>query len=322
MENENKTLNEEKAQKKPNIALIAGVICAVVIIVVACIFVFNGDNEGGILNPDNLGELFTPEEPEGEEKCSQMLLNVLNDEYYNNLVARALNNTDLFESAEFDPHPYAFLEDEGFDVEKIKSGEMACYSMSYVLDEEPNNLYMQTRVLVNNSYYHTYLLKYTLTKQEMADYRLMHGDNNQDRYYTKAVFLNNEISEMKTPEIIGTSKFYKEDIDSMLKGYPNHWEFEKPSKYFEVIALEPSKDNTVKLVLYPYLKKNNMFIENSSVVIGHYLTMSILLFDNEICRTTPGIYEPITEEKKSADVFFSDTGIYISNGLLEDPYKK
>ena len=57
-------------------------------------------------------------------KYSQLLQNILKSNYYNNLISQAEKNNSLYSSAKFDPHPYAFLEDEGFDIEAIENGDI------------------------------------------------------------------------------------------------------------------------------------------------------------------------------------------------------
>ena len=103
---------------------------------------------------------------------SVLLQNVMSDAEYNDLIARAQKDNKFYSSAEFDAHPYAFLEKEGFDIAKIKNGSIPCHTMTYVLDEEPNNLYIYTRVEKTDAYY-LYLLRYTLTEKEMDDYNML-----------------------------------------------------------------------------------------------------------------------------------------------------
>ena len=110
---------------------------------------------------------------------SQILQNILLDEHYDNLIYQAIvgKNYQLLETGVFEPHPYAFLASEGFDISAIKNDEIEAYTMSFVKDEEPNNLYIYTRVMQDNSYWTNYLLKYKLTDKEMDDYHFLHSGN-------------------------------------------------------------------------------------------------------------------------------------------------
>lgn len=151
----------------------------------------NGNNNGGN-NQEN---------PYAD--YSQILQNVLTDEYYQNLIHRRNQDSTFLSTGYFDAHPYGFLEDEGYDIDAIKNGTFECKTMSYILEEEPNNLYIATYVETKAAtpYYTEYLIRYTLTDQELSDYNLLHKKN-----YLHATFINDEISQMKTPVIINKTK--------------------------------------------------------------------------------------------------------------------
>lgn len=140
---------------------------------------------------------------EKESQYSQMLLNVLNDEHYNSLIEQAKTNKDVYTRGEFKPHPYAFLEDEGFDVNAIMNDNLKCISFVYSLKDEPNVLYVITRAETASSepYFTQYVLKYTLSKQEMADYKMLH-----EGFFAQACFLVNEISELHDPQVLSKTK--------------------------------------------------------------------------------------------------------------------
>lgn len=147
------------------------------------------------------GEDVPPDEGGGQySEYSQILQNVLNSSNYNTLISNAEASSHYYESAVFDPHPYAFLEDNGHDVVAIKVGTLDCYTCSYILDDEPNNLYINTRVENPGEYYTNYLLTYTLTDKEISDYKLTHNKPTSSvEFYVQAVFMNDEISKQKTP---------------------------------------------------------------------------------------------------------------------------
>lgn len=147
----------------------------------------------------------SPDNTDESGKYSQLVMNILNDREINSLIDRAKQDTSFYASAYFDPHPYAFLEKQGEDVARVKSGELDCQTVSYVDPDEPNNLYMMIYVeksddRLSSNYYSEYILKYTLTDKEMADYKMLHGRSNN--YYIQAVFMNNEIAENKTATIL------------------------------------------------------------------------------------------------------------------------
>ncbi|MGN0813965.1 MAG: hypothetical protein ACI4MH_01880 [Candidatus Coproplasma sp.] len=168
----------------------------------ACFSNGNTDNNG-----DTNGN--TNDNTNTTSKYSQLLTNILNDSEINSLIDRAKADTAFYATAYFDPHPYAFLEKQGEDVARVKSGDLDCQTVSYIDPDEPNNLYMLTYVEVETgiqhptldlNYYSEYILKYTLTDKEVADYQMLHGKGGES--YVQAVFMNNEISENKTATII------------------------------------------------------------------------------------------------------------------------
>lgn len=134
---------------------------------------------------------------------SQLLQNVLTSEYYNGLIAQS--KTDAVNTLKngYCSHPFGFLEDEGYDVNAIWNGTIDCYSAGFVLKEEPNNLYIQTRVETKTAtpYYTEYVLRYTLTDEEMEDYKMIHSGG-----YIQAAFMNDAISQTRTPEVLSEVK--------------------------------------------------------------------------------------------------------------------
>jgi hypothetical protein len=221
MDNNNQTQNEEKISLLQKIYAklhtaklskkIIGLVLAgaISLSVISCGTGTSNSNDS--TNPD----ASQSQTQENESKYSQLLQNVLNNEEYNHLINSAKANTRLYDSGEFEPHPFEFLKSQGHNIDKILSGETPCYTMSYVLDDEPNNLYMYTRIQPTNSYYTNYLIKYTLTDQEMDEYFNLHFGK-IGMYYVQSVFMNREIAKTKIPTIVGTSNIDKETFDYMV----------------------------------------------------------------------------------------------------------
>ncbi len=272
---------------------------------------------------DLLGDLGGEDDIDEETGYSKMLINVLNNENYKNLIESAKYNTDLFESPEFDPHPYAFLEDEGIDVNKIKDGTYSCYTMSFVKDDELNNLYMHTRVLIDDTYYQSYLLKYELTDQEMKDYQMIHGCFDDPlRYYSHIYFLNNEISELKKPTIVGTSKMEKSALESTIRRHATAHK-DGPTEGCHSIILDVNKyDRTLRLLLIPHYYQTNRVAYDNYLIDYNYTTGIIFQDpDNEICNNS---FEPLilieqSKQKINATFFFSqDADFRIRTPELEN----
>ncbi len=184
-------------------------------------------------------------------KYSNLLTSVMHDEYYKSLV----HNTKMedFDSPALDPHPYAFLEDAGIDVDKILDGTYDAKTISFVLDDEPNNLYINTKVLIDDSYWHSFLLTYQLNDKEMKDYIAMHGQEGiGDTYYWPAFFMNDKISETKTPTKIQETKYTKETqigfddyhVREAKRGYIFTQIGNEPNKYSFILYENKSHSNT------------------------------------------------------------------------------
>ena len=130
---------------------------------------------------------------------SNLLMSVLHDEYYNNLISRVQADPSFYSSPLFDPHPYTFLQKQGHDVEKIKSGALSCTTETFIKDSEPNNLYMITYVENegNFPYFTEYLLKAQLSDDEGKDYKMLHNQK-----YIQSIFINDQIAKSNGFEIV------------------------------------------------------------------------------------------------------------------------
>ena len=159
-----------------------------------------------------------------QKEYSQTLQTVLNSNYYNSLMANAIaNNGAKTDINAFQSIPYGFLEQQGYDIETIKkAGEVACYADCYILASEPNNLYIECRVLNHDpvDYYDTYLLKYTLTDQELQDLKGLHNTIGRLGKYTmyQTPFFIQQLSYDKTAEVLGVGHIGRNTIEY----YDNH----------------------------------------------------------------------------------------------------
>ena len=265
-------------------------------------------NQGTHLVPDNGDETTAPSQTNQVDisQYSQMLQNVLTNEQYNNMIASARNgNPDLYNNGIFKPHPYAFLEDEGFNVDAIKNGSIDCYTMSYVLDEEPNNLYMYTRV-TENDIVHNYLLKYHLTDQEMDDYDFVHDPQQSlASYFVQAMFLNNEISELKSPEIIGSSKMSDEALKKMTETMHGRHGIE--TDFCDIIMINPNaKEYYFRLILVPDFFNPNQAVVSKNSHIADLDCQAVLNYNGDIYLSpyTYGSFNVLNFENLDAKFYY------------------
>ena len=164
-------------------------------------------------------------QPVEEKEYSPLMLKVKEYQLYNESANFVLNRRD--------PHPYAFLSQQGFDIDSIKNGELECKTSAFVYDDEPNNLYMVVSVKTGykDQRNNTYFLKYKLSNRDMEDYFWL-----QQNDFTVSYFVNDIISQLYQPEILSVSSvatgynFYY-DLGKSLYRVMGDDDFEK--YYFE-----------------------------------------------------------------------------------------
>ena len=165
--------------------------------------IFN-PNSGQTNNPNNDnqtqiggdGSTTTPEED--DRKFSQITYNLMENKYYETLMDNFSSSASGRDSQIYDPIPYGFLQNEGFNIDRIKNDELECDSMPYRKDGEENNLYIALRVETDaqTPYYTCYTLKYELSDKELSDVNRLH----RYEYFEAPLFIQ-ELSYQKTPVV-------------------------------------------------------------------------------------------------------------------------
>ena len=165
--------------------------------------IFN-PNSGQTNNPNNDnqtqiggdGSATTPEED--DRKFSQITYNLMENKYYETLMDNFSSSASGRDSQIYDPIPYGFLQNEGFNIDRIKNDELECDSMPYRKDGEENNLYIALRVETDaqTPYYTCYTLKYELSDKELSDVNRLH----RYEYFEAPLFIQ-ELSYQKTPVV-------------------------------------------------------------------------------------------------------------------------
>lgn len=177
-----------------------------------------GNNNGGSNNGGSSNE-------NDYSQYSQLLQNVLNDEYYNSLISQAKENPTIAQSAYFASHPYAFLEEQGIDVDQIKRGYLSCETYAFTKTSNSNNIILITHAENASGYFDEFILEYELTDEERKDYSSVNsfpnntGVTKANAYYQKC-FINDQLSKNKTPISVNHKKIsiaardsLKEDAD-------------------------------------------------------------------------------------------------------------
>lgn len=167
-----------------------------------------GNNNGGSQNPNY-------------SKFSQILQNVINDRYYVDLLVthEAWDGSDQtapgYNNAKYNAIPYGFLEDEGYNISSIKNNFVKSQSDLYSIG---NDLYIELRIetKATKNYYTNYLLKYSLTNQELSEIDLLFtqiGSGNKSTFIQAPLFVQ-ELSYLKDPIVLAKANIA---IDSLEK---------------------------------------------------------------------------------------------------------
>ena len=233
-----------------------------------------------------------PDISQGGSAYSKIFEKVLNEDYYNNLIKAAEEDSQFQYTGYFDPHPYAFLKSRGHDIDAIKNDELACRTVSFVREDEPNNLYIMTYVesKTTDPYYTEYMLRYTLTDREMNEYKFLHNDNT--RYYVQAAFKNDEISAQKKATVISETKMNKTAHEEMKESISTvNISKNKLNTDWADILLKDFDEATQEftIYIYPYLSKSN---EVTS--IGKYMELPLIRSNQKLLIQNSIYYRPTT----------------------------
>jgi len=170
-----------------------------------------GNTNGGSTTPDY-------------SKYSQILQNVLTDRYYANLIEmdhssyKGYGSRNSYQNAQFNAIPFGFIEDEGFDISKIKNGLLETNVNLYTINKD---LFIELRVetKASTNYFTHYLLKYTLTDKEIKEldslFEPMSNVCGTRGTYYQAPFFVQELSYQKTPEVISKAHITQDSVDEI-----------------------------------------------------------------------------------------------------------
>lgn len=199
----------EKTKKRIAATILAGSIAFFGVGAVGCYnSALNNTNPPIVAPEGDDGSAQTPD----YSKCSQILKNVLTDFYYYELISldnsyyETTNEYYHYQNAKYNAIPYGFLEDEGFDIDKIKNNQVSSQSDMYL---DGNDLFIELRIenKASTNYFTNYILKYSLTDQEINELDILFkdfGSRTKETFY-QAPFFIQELSYLKTPEVVNKS---------------------------------------------------------------------------------------------------------------------
>lgn len=190
----------------------------------------NGDNTAN--NGNQNDEDNTP-----VTQYSDILNAVLNSDYYDGVLEnyreQNKNRTTNLES----PIPYTFLEREGYDIEKIKSGELSCETVAYIMHGDTTRLYISTQPESPAGYYGNYILSYPLTQQEYEDLYMLH----REEYIQAGLFIQ-ELDAQKRATVESHIDVEKETFEGIENGFKGLAEehAEMQNATIDVIHINPN----------------------------------------------------------------------------------
>lgn len=194
------------------------------------------------------------------DSAKSLMSYVLSNSEYNQTIQKGAADYEYTNSAAYDPHPYAYLAAKGHDVEAIKNGTIECDTLTYVLEEKPDVLYMGVKVYENGVATH-YHFGVKLTKSQMEDYEKINS-----KPYVQAPFTNDAITTLnkniieetciKIPE--SSSKSVNESYQAII---PQAWD----DVFMVVTSINP-EDNMVTSVMIPRFKNKDKLSKHTTEI--------------------------------------------------------
>jgi len=293
-----------------------------------------GDNSGGNSSGGNNNQ--TPD----YSGFSQILQNVINDAYYANLIVDQqawdgdLTNSPAYKNAKYNAIPYGFLEDEGFDVNKIKNNQVISKSDMYSIG---NDLYIELRVetKASKNYYTNYLLKYTLTNQEMSELKVLFKQigTGRKKTFTQAPMFVQEMSYLKTPEVVSKAHISVDSINA-FETYAAEKEYIAPTTTATYIGaiVEEFKPKYSTYQIHKSLVNPNSNTSQGTMQIGTIVFKSyasIDTIDNNIVETNTNISTlKLTETERTnfeqsiqTVTYYTCESAVLENIFYNDSYK-
>ena len=245
----------------------------------------NGNGEGVEDAKPNNGDDQNENDP-----AKSLMSYVLSNSEYKNLIQKGVANYEYTNSAAYDPHPYAYLAAKGHDVEAIKNGTIECDTLTYVLEEKPDVLYMGVKVYENGVATH-YHFGVKLTKSQMEDYEKINSEP-----YVQAPFTNDAITTLNK-NIIEETCFKMSEYDS--KGLDAGVGQYKKGFSAHVVNVNPEEQTFTAILL----TKSNVYLNtsysysylNTNIRISEFLSADTLLSEDNIFYTMPASFSHILQ---------------------------
>ena len=225
-------------------------------------------------------------------KFSPIIQAMFNNDYYVNLTQKIQENVAKQDYTDYYSHPTKFWDSVGIDANKIRSGEIECHTNAYVWETDLNKLYIMTYITdFENNCYDQYLLKYTLTDQEMKEYFALRKAQVWQNFY-----MNDILSLYKTPEVTNFGKIdiqsHKKINDFFVQRFPGESSF----RFDFIVKFEKELDGK-NVLCATCVKDKNIYkfyglTETAGYPLGISQTLKNVYFtlnENVECSTQNGI---------------------------------
>lgn len=159
------------------------------------------------------------------QNYSQTLQTVLTGKYYTDLIlsdrvaSKDYGNQLSFDNNQYKAIPYGFLEDEGYNIELVKNNVVDAESNMYTIG---NDLFVELRIetKASTNYYTHYVIKYTLTEQEITELDLLFVPRYNSRFDTRvtnyqAPFFIQEVSYQKEATMLSKMYMTKDAVEAV-----------------------------------------------------------------------------------------------------------
>ena len=201
------------------------------------------------------------------------------------------------------------------------------HTFTYIRQDEPNNLYMLTYVEDEGNkstygYCADYHLRYTLTDQEIAEYKMLYGSR-----YCQACFMNDAISEQKNVEILSKAYMRTSAHEGFAKALASHddvtgksfinsenlgvlmQDFDASSRTCNLIVFSTSRDvlnssHSGKMAIVPL--ETAFMQESNGVYLASYYTSNIRVNSNKMAEYQDSVENVTIFDTTYAHSFIND----------------
>ena len=286
-------------------------------------------NNPTITDPNN-PDPTNPDDPTSEY-CN-IIKDIVSSSYYRDALPKNDSGTAYAGEQITAPHPYAFLQNKGHDISSVKDAKLECESLPYILENDTNHLYVDTRIETKYSdinYYTFYSLKYSIFNKEYMDFYNLSNDKS-----VLSSFFVQELSAQRTPEVLSEVSLEKSMYNSIISYFK-----QQPDLYFndvfdtEKVTFDLASYDLTNQTLKGKFRNStnvskviqNINIRTGNMISGNYVSISedkihlVLITPSIIGFATQKDYDDYKNSCVTATAFeLQHNNLYVPNCLLED----